>query len=298
MKITKVPLDKIVSFKGRTHNVNETKVLLNMERLTQEGFRGYLTGRRLKDGTVEQFNGHNRLEAAKRLKLATLPFQLGVFTDEQAWNIYTRDNSLQDQQSTGWALGVARNGFTFWQSKGLTDSEIYAHIGGQMGLSGDDLRLVRQLGEAVQAGLVSQKVEDILYVNVAVSFWKKLKEWGPEKVSMVAQEKLVQQLIDNPTDAVRQISRVFSDWKKLSIAEGTMVMPKARKGPITKSQLLLSVSTTANKLRTLLAELDDFELTSHEQAEIAKGTNFSTPVVSDEDRNIEAAFNLMDKETT
>jgi hypothetical protein len=212
-KITQVKLADIVPFRGRTHGTTPAKVELNKNRLSEEGFRGYLIGRCLPSGKVEAFIGHNRIEAAKQLEWKTLPFALGSYTDQEAWTLYTRDNSAADGQSTGWAMGVAKNAYTFWEHQGIPVSDIDQKLSGQMGFKISEITLLRDLAEAVDQGTIVKEIENLTFPLHALTIFRAVQK-EPQLVTPERQRELINRLQENPSDAVQIVRRVMLQWRK------------------------------------------------------------------------------------
>lgn len=249
-KPVQVKLSNTVPFHGRTHGTTRAKVELNKTRLQEEGFQGHLIGRVLPNGKVESLTGHNRIQSALELGWDSLPFILEAYTDQEAWTIYTRNNSAADGQSTAWAMGVAKNAHAFWKSQGVAESEIDYKLSGQMGFTPKEVSLFRALAEAVEQGIVVSEIGEITHPLHGLTIFTQVKKY-PATLTAANQRTLVERVISNPADATQSVRRIVSEWNIAAAQQSDTPVParlaKPRKA-LTLDEKLLNLSIQISKV--------------------------------------------------
>ena len=252
-----VPIKDLLRCRWRDDEDSPEKIAVAIERISRQGFRGRLTGRLLPDGRIEQLNGHNRRNACEQMGFETLPFDVRVYTDEEALDIFLSDNMKEDGQGTGWALGAVRTVVPYYLEQGITLSEAHARLGDKTGLDAKDVERLSAMNSALTASKLSPAVKRLLVPHNAVEFWRKLQElMSVREVPLQEQEFIINGILQSPD--VRGRIRTLFNVLLSEVAPIATTAPKAKKTPFVT--ICRNFDQLAKTLRDSGDDLTDEEL--------------------------------------
>jgi hypothetical protein len=191
----KVHREKLVPL--RKGEVTREKVDLAKSRIQSEGLVRILKGRRLPNGDIQFAGGHNLWVALDELQYEGL-IDVQLYEDctqEEFGEMYLGDNSAVDNNCTRWALHAVSHPVVLLGSDyhAKSSSEKDAKIARRMGINHKHIPMLREMAEAIKAQTLAPEVKDILSIDLAVYFWKQVRDRG--MIPLAAQKTYLIELL-------------------------------------------------------------------------------------------------------